>query len=64
MTYQEGGLITQISIYNKTRTKGKWINSSNAVHNEKGKDPIALFNQCPGVVDAWDRGWVFRSTKV
>ena len=24
----------------------------------KGKDPAALFEQCPGVVDNWDRGWV------
>jgi hypothetical protein len=25
---------------------------------KKGKDPTALFNQCPGADDAWDRGWV------
>jgi hypothetical protein len=40
--------------------KGMFEEGYDKAENEikKGKDPTALFNQCPGADDAWDRGWV------
>lgn len=40
--------------------KGMFEEGYTKAENEikKGKNPTALFNQCPGADDAWDRGWV------
>jgi hypothetical protein len=51
-----GRIFKPINYNSKESFKKGYTKAENEI--KKGKNPTALFNQCQGVEDNWDRGWV------